>query len=111
GSREAKPLRQVKFRTTSTNFPLKGGSYVTTTPALQAATLHDFLYGDETVANPKPPPPSHGSHGHPHAHRSSRPSAASLGLAPSSSTAEAELAKQTVNMPLRVLYPTLQTAS
>jgi LCP family protein required for cell wall assembly len=110
GFSQGKPLRQVKFRTTSTNFALKGGSYVTTTPALEAATLHDFLYGDETVAKPKPTPPTHRGHGR-HAHRSSAPSAASLGLAPSSSTAEAELAKQTVNMPLRVLHPTLQTAS
>jgi hypothetical protein len=111
GFSQGKPLRQVKFRSTSTNFPLKGGSYVTSTAALEAATLHDFLYGDETVAKPKPPPPSHGGHGRHHAHRSSAPSAASLGLAPSSSTAEAELAKQTVNMPLRVLHPALQTAS
>jgi LCP family protein required for cell wall assembly len=111
GFSQGKPLRQVKFRSTSTNFPLKGGSYVTSTAALEAATLHDFLYGDETVAKPKPPPPSHRGHGRHHAHRSSAPSAASLGLAPSSSTADAELAKQTVNMPLRVLHPTLQTAS
>jgi polyisoprenyl-teichoic acid--peptidoglycan teichoic acid transferase len=112
GFSQGKPLRQVKFRATSTNFPLKGGSYVTSTPELERMTLNDFLNGDEKVTEPKPtPPPSHGSHGHHHAHHSSVPSAASLGLAPSSSAAEAELAKQTVNMPLQVLHPALQTAS
>ena len=46
GFSQGKPLRQVKFRATSTNFALKGGSYVTSTEALERATLNDFLNGD-----------------------------------------------------------------
>ena len=84
GFSQGKPLRQVKFRATSTNFALKGGSYVTSTPALEKATLDDFLNGDEQVAKPKPAPAPHPStHGHHrshgHAHGSSAPTAASLG--------------------------------
>ena len=41
------------------DWALKGGSYVTSTPALEHATLEDFLHGDEKVseAEPKPGPP------------------------------------------------------
>jgi polyisoprenyl-teichoic acid--peptidoglycan teichoic acid transferase len=113
GFSQGKPLRQVKFRAASTNFPLKGGSYVTSTPAMERATLDDFLNGDEKVAKPKPSAPHAKGHGHRHSHGhgSSVPSAASLGLAPSGSTGEEEIAKGTINMPLKVLYPSLQTAS
>ena len=113
GFSQGKPLRQVKFRATSTNFALKGGSYVTSTEALQRATLNDFLHGAQKVAKPKPSVPrssSKGRHGS-RGRRASAPTAASLGLAPSSSAGEAELAKGTINMPLKVLYPSLQTAS
>jgi LCP family protein required for cell wall assembly len=115
GFSQGKPLRQVKFRATSTNFALKGGSYVTSTPELEKATLDDFLNGDETVAKPKPAPPHPSSHGHHHvhghAHHASAPTAASLGLSSSGSAGEEEIAKGTINMPLHVLYPSLQTAS
>src|SRR5438309_6076954 len=40
---QGKPLRQVKFRSLSVATAIKGGSYVTTTPELARATLHDFL--------------------------------------------------------------------
>ena len=109
---QGKPLRQVKFRAANANFPLKGGSYVTSTPELERATLADFLNGDEKVVAPKPPaPPSHSSRGHHHAHRATTPTAASLGLTSASMTPDEELAKQTVNMQLNVLYPSLQEAS
>jgi polyisoprenyl-teichoic acid--peptidoglycan teichoic acid transferase len=112
GFSQGKPLRQVKFRAASTNFALKGGSYVTSTPAMERATLDDFLHGDEKVAVPKPAPRPRARHSHhSHGHHASAPSAASLGLAPTPSTGDEELAKQTVSMPLRVLYPSLQTAS
>jgi LCP family protein required for cell wall assembly len=112
GFSQGKPLRQVKFRATSTNFALKGGSYVTSTPELERATLDEFLYGHETVTEPHPSPaPSHSAHGHHASHSSSTPSAASLGLASSSITGNDELAKATVSMPLQVLYPSLQTAA
>ncbi|HEX3433621.1 MAG TPA: LCP family protein [Solirubrobacteraceae bacterium] len=111
---QGKPLRQVKFRAASTNFALKGGSYVTTTEAMKRATLDDFLNGDEKVAKPKPAPkpkPNAKGHHHSRAHGSSAPTAASLGLSSSGSAGEAEIAKGTINMPLKVLYPSLQTAS
>jgi polyisoprenyl-teichoic acid--peptidoglycan teichoic acid transferase len=110
---QGKPLRQVKFRAASTNFALKGGSYVTSTPAMERATLDDFLNGDEKVATPKPAakPKSRGHAHHSHAHHASAPSAASLGLAPSPTSGDEELAKQTINMPLHVLYPSAQTSS
>ena len=114
GFSQGKPLRQVKFRATSTNFPLKGGSYVTSTKGLEQATLRDFLSGDEKVAEPKPSPPhrsSHGAHGHKHAHHASAPSSASLGLASTPTSGDEELAKETIDMPLQVLYPSLQTAA
>jgi polyisoprenyl-teichoic acid--peptidoglycan teichoic acid transferase len=111
GFSQGKPLRQVKFRNSNANFALKGGSYVTSTPELERATLDDFLNGEQKVAAPKPSaPPAHSS-GHHHAHGTSAPSAASLGLAPSSMTGDQELAKQTVSMPLQVFYPSLQTAT
>jgi polyisoprenyl-teichoic acid--peptidoglycan teichoic acid transferase len=113
GFSQGKPLRQVKFRATSTNFALKGGSYVTSTEALQRATLNDFLHGTPKVAKAKPTAPPSSSKGrrHSRARRAAAPTAASLGLAASSSAGEAELAKGTINMPLKVLYPSLQTAS
>ncbi len=114
GFSQGKPLRQVKFRATSANFAVKGGSYVTSTAALERATLDDFLNGDEKVAKPKPAPkpkPSGKGHHHSKAHRSATPTAASLGLSSSGSAGEAEIAKGTINMPLKVLYPSLQYAS
>jgi polyisoprenyl-teichoic acid--peptidoglycan teichoic acid transferase len=114
GFSQGKPLRQVKFQATSTNFPLKGGSYVTSTKELEHATLEDFLNGDETVTEPKSSPSGHSGHkghGHKHAHHASAPSPASLGLAPTPTSGDEELAKQTISMPLHVLYPSLQTAA
>jgi LCP family protein required for cell wall assembly len=113
GFSQGKPLRQVKFRATSTNFPLKGGSYVTSTEALERATLDDFLNGTQKVAKPKPRVARPNGRGgrHSRAKRSHTPTAASLGLSASGSTGEAELAKGTINMPMKVLYPSLQTAS
>jgi LCP family protein required for cell wall assembly len=110
GFSQGKPLRQVKFRATSANFPLKGGSYVTST---ERATLDDFLNGTQKVAKPKPrvTRPNGRGRRHSRAKRSSTPTAASLGLTASGSTGEAELAKGTINMPMKVLYPSLQTAS
>jgi len=71
--RESRSPGQV--RTTSTNFR-EGGLVLTTTPALEGATLHDFLVRHRNVAKPKDeaakpprPPPNPGGR---HAHRSSR---------------------------------------
>ncbi len=111
GFSQGKPLRQVKFRDANSNFGFKGQSYVTTTPGLARATLADFLHGNQKVSAPKPsPPPRSSVHGHTHAHRSAAPTTAALGLEPSTSAGNVELAKGTVGMPLDVLYPAVQTA-
>jgi LCP family protein required for cell wall assembly len=108
---QAKPLRQVKFRAASTNFPLKGGSYVTSTPELEQATLADFLHGDQKVAAPaQTATPSSSSHGHAaHSHRPSVPSAASIGLYATPASGDDELVKESVNLPFPALYPRLES--
>jgi LCP family protein required for cell wall assembly len=110
---QKKPLRQVKFRALDANAAVKGGSYVTSTAGLERATLDDFLHGDERVAKPKPVVSHPASHEHHHAryHSPSTPTAASPGLAPSGTPGEEEIAKGTINMPLKALYPSLQDAS
>ena len=50
---QGKPLRQVKFRALDQNAQIKGGSYVTTTPALAEATLNDFLHGAQKLSLPR----------------------------------------------------------
>ena len=48
-----KPLRQVKFRTSNVErHDRRGGSYVTSTPALEQATLEEFLHGHERPSLP-----------------------------------------------------------
>jgi polyisoprenyl-teichoic acid--peptidoglycan teichoic acid transferase len=109
---QSKPLRQVKFKTTNVNAQLGGGSYVTSTPTLEAETLAEFLNGHESlrlpVAKAPPPRPSHRSR-----RSRSKPahgsSAASLGLFPTSSAGDSEAVKAALNIPFPVLYPTLQT--
>jgi LCP family protein required for cell wall assembly len=110
GFSQSKPLRQVKFRVANGNLMIAGGSYVTSTPELEAATLNDFLYGQQHVTPPPPsrPAPKPGK-GHAHGHSSSGPTIASLGLTHSSSTGQDELVKAAVSVPFRVLYPSLQT--
>ena len=112
---QSKPLRQVRFRAANSNFPLKGGSYVTSTPELEQATLEDFLHGDEKLRAPAPatvPAPAASSHSSSHSHHhasSAGPSAASLGLYATPSTGDNELVKESVSLPFRALYPALQT--
>ena len=109
---QSKSLRQVKFRAANSNFSLKGGSYVTSTPELEQATLADFLHGRQKVSAPSPqsaPTTSKGHAAHGHHHASSVPSAASIGLYPTSSTGDNELVKESVNVPFRVLYPGLES--
>ncbi len=110
---QTKPLRQVKFRAANTNFTIKGGSYVTSTPELEQATLNDFLHGQQKVSAPAPAAkaaPSSRSHSSRHA-SSHAPtnSSASIGLFPTPSTGDNELVKESVNLPFRALYPGLQT--
>ncbi|MGA2319145.1 MAG: LCP family protein [Solirubrobacteraceae bacterium] len=106
GFSQSKPLRQVKFRVADANFPLKGQSFVTSTPELEQATLADFLNGAEKVSVPRASPSSPRGHGH----HPAMPNAASLGLLPTPSSGEEELVKASAEVPFRVLYPSLQTA-
>ena len=54
---QTKPLRQVKFQTSNVDFQgANGGSYVTSTPELEQATLADFLHGHEQLSAPAPAP-------------------------------------------------------
>ena len=106
---QGKPLRQVRFRTVNDSTVLaNGGSYVTSTPALERSTLDDFLHGREPLALPAAKPSSRHSS---HAHHSSRAgsSLGALGLVATSSTGEGEAVKASFNVPFPVLYPAVQT--
>jgi polyisoprenyl-teichoic acid--peptidoglycan teichoic acid transferase len=109
---QTKPLRQVKFKAANENFQgAGGGSYVTSTPELEQATLAEFLHGHEQPRVPAPKAPAHTSHHARHSsHRSSGGgSASALGLYPTSSAGDSEAVKAAVAVPFAVLYPTLQT--
>jgi LCP family protein required for cell wall assembly len=108
GFSQSKPLRQVKFRVANGNYGFKGQSFVTSTPALAQATLADFLHGQQKVSAPKPTLTNR-TKGHGH-HGSRRSSATSIGLYPTPSSGQSELVKAAINVPFRVLYPSLQTA-
>ncbi len=109
---QTKPLRQVKFLTTNIDDQIpNGGDYVTSSPELEAQTLNTFLHGHEQLQLPATAPSRHTTS---HSHRSGNhsgaaPSPAAIGLYPTSSTGESEVVKAALNVPFRVLYPTLQT--
>ncbi|MEA2216100.1 MAG: polyisoprenyl-teichoic acid--peptidoglycan teichoic acid transferase [Solirubrobacteraceae bacterium] len=104
---QTKPLRQVKFRTANVNAQFGGGSFVTSTPELEKATLNDFLHGRQTVKVRSSGPPRHSSKRHGSSSGSTASSAA-LGLI--ATTGESEAVKAALKVPMKVLYPTLQTA-
>ena len=100
---QGKPLRQVKFRTTNVNYQLRGGSYVTTTPALAQATLADFLHGHQQVSVPAARPSR--------ARRTPRPRLPRQ-LAPRARPVPGELLRQrrngasaAIGVPFPVLFP------
>src|SRR5436305_1667800 len=107
---QGKPLRQVKFRALNVNAQLRGGSFVTTTPALAQATLRDFQFGRQKVSLPhaaivRVKRSSHSRGGSRHA----TPSAAAIGLYPTPSSGQNVLVSASVHLPFRALYPALQT--
>jgi LCP family protein required for cell wall assembly len=110
---QAKPLRQVPFQTNNVDYMLGNppASYVTTTPELAAATLKEFLYGHQRLpAQKKLAASAHSSsHGHHSHHHVAAPSAASIGLYPTSSTEEQQAVNAALQVPFPVLYPALQT--
>jgi len=104
----------VRFQTTNVDATFNGGSYVTSTPALEQATLQSFLHGDEHASLPAPKPHSSAPAAkRAHHHRAPNPSPAAsaraLNLFPTSSTGQAEAVKAAIQVPFRVLYPSLQT--
>ncbi len=109
---QSKPLRQVKFLTANVNAQLKGGSYVTTTSALEKKTLDKFLLGHEPLSLPasRPAPHRSSAHNH-HSHTSAATSPRAINLYPTSSAGESEAVKAALSVPFRVLYPSLQTGS
>jgi polyisoprenyl-teichoic acid--peptidoglycan teichoic acid transferase len=108
---QSKPLRQVRFQTTSIDTKIGGGSYVTSTPALERETLANFLHGHEQLRLPASPRPHHGSPHGKHSSRTASESAGALGLYPTSSASRSEAVKAAVGVPFPVLYPTLQTGA
>ncbi|HEV2923834.1 MAG TPA: LCP family protein [Solirubrobacteraceae bacterium] len=104
---QSKPIRQVRFLTTNVDLKLGGGSYVTSTPELEARTLNSFLYGHETLHLQPSRPPAHSS-GHGRRGSSAAGAASALGLIPSSG--EGEAVKAALSIPFPVLYPRLQTS-
>ncbi len=107
---QSKPLRQVRFKTTNVNATFNGGSYVTSTPELEKATLDSFLHGNEHLHLPssKPQASSHTSKHHKSTSLSAAASARALNLFPTTSTGQSEAVKAAIQIPFRVLYPTLQ---
>jgi LCP family protein required for cell wall assembly len=109
---QTKPLRQVKFKTTNVNALLGGGSYVTSTPALEQETLAEFENAHESPSLPAAKAPVHHTSGHGHHSAPARSSSASsLGLFPTSSAGDSEAVKAAIGIPFPVLYPTLQTGA
>jgi polyisoprenyl-teichoic acid--peptidoglycan teichoic acid transferase len=105
---QSKPLRQVKFQTTNVDAQINGGSYVTSNPALEQATLENFLHGDEHLDLPAPKPSGHSSSSH-HHHSAGGVSPSSIGLYPTTSAGESETVKAALEVPFPVLYPSLET--
>ncbi len=108
---QTKPLRQVKFKAANVDAQVAGGSYVTSTPGLEQATLDEFLNGHEQLRLPAPKPTHSPSHRHGHSHPAHGFSARALGLQPTSSAGNNEVVKAAVEVPFPVLYPAFQTIS
>ncbi|HTD09778.1 MAG TPA: LCP family protein [Solirubrobacteraceae bacterium] len=107
---QTKPLRQVKFLTTNIDDQVPGGGdYVTSSPELEQQTLNTFLNdGEHTHLSTSHSSSGHSSSHH-HHHSSHSVSPAAIGLYPTSSSGEDELVKESLSVPFRPLYPTLQT--
>ncbi len=102
---QAKPVRQVRFKTSSDETVIAGVDYVTSTPELEQATLEEFM--DDHASVELPSSPARSGRTSPRAAR--RPPAAVAGLAPTSQAGQEEIAKAAISIPFRVLYPALQS--
>ena len=107
---QSKPLRQVKFLTTSSGTMIGGVSFVTSDHELEMQALNEFLHGTEHVAIPASSAgSSHHHSGSSHHHAAAAEHVA--GLYPTSSSGESEALQAAVQVPFRVLYPALQTGA
>jgi LCP family protein required for cell wall assembly len=100
---QQKPLRQVKFQVDSANTMIGGESYVTSSPGLIAATVHDFLHGHEQLKLPSTSSSRHSSR------RARGPSNAALGLYPVSSSIKTMALTAAPSVPFPVDFPSVQT--
>jgi LCP family protein required for cell wall assembly len=94
-----RPLRQVKFQFLNEGEKIGEGDYVTSSPELERATLHEFLYGAPRATRVAAIAPRRG--------RRAAPATSSPELIAASAGSEAQQAQR--HTPLRVLYPALQT--
>jgi LCP family protein required for cell wall assembly len=112
---QQKPLRQVKFRYATDNTEIDGGSYVTATPTQIAATMQDFLYGDQHTTLPtfsvstQASSSGHAAHSGAHTKAKAAVSPAAIGLYPTPTADEDEAVTAATSVPFPVLYPKLQT--
>ncbi len=110
GFSQSRPLRQVKFQADNESYMLGGESYVTSSPALEHATLKEFLHGHPHVHLASSHPGSHTARRHGAGHSSSAAStAAGEGLYPTPAADETQAVSAAVRVPFPVLYPRLQT--
>jgi polyisoprenyl-teichoic acid--peptidoglycan teichoic acid transferase len=108
---QSKPLRQVRFRTTNVNATFNGGSYVTSTPSLEKEALAEFLGTNQKPSVPKPAAPTHAHSSTRSHHHAAHTSPRALNLFPTTSAGQSEAVKAAVEVPFRVLFPTLQTGA
>jgi LCP family protein required for cell wall assembly len=106
---QSKPLRQVRFKSSDVNATFNGGSFVTSTPALEKSTLEDFLGAHSAPPTATSHARKHTAHGH--RHSKAAPSPRALNLFPTSSAGQSEAVKAAIEVPFRVLFPTLQTGA
>ncbi len=117
GFSQGKPLRQVKFQTENVDYVLNGGDYVTSSPALEHATLKDFLHGHERLrrlnVHSDAGAPSGGRGRRGRHRRGSNPTAApnpvGEDLYPTPSSDQQQAISAAVQVPFPMLYPRLQS--
>jgi LCP family protein required for cell wall assembly len=117
GFSQGKPLRQVKFQAENVDYVLNGGDYVTSSPALEHATLEDFLHGHQRLRAlnvHSGASVSSGGRGHTRgrrhgSNRNAAPNPASEDLYPTPSSDQQQAISAAVQVPFPMLYPRLQT--
>lgn len=119
GFSQSKPLRQVKFQTENVDYMLNGGSYVTSSSALEHATIEDFLHGHQhlrplNLYSRASASRSSGGRGNRDGHhrgvrRGAAPNPASEDLYPTPAGDRQQAVGAAARVPFPMLYPRLQT--